>query len=227
MTGDGGVLRGYSTACVLRRAERRPAIPIDEPNPLHRVTGSLALVPSGQDELWGRMPGARPPLRARTPLLFAAVSGVLLTAVVLLLVRTPGPLDESTFADQRNGLLARGAVVDRTVDGVNFGDTVVVLLFVRKAPSQSDLRAWAKDLPGYVTVRVVVQRPDPTTRPGGNVVFDRLGQLAAAVGLPNPNDGGPGVGYAVVDANGTVRYATLDPSWRGNGFEVATIVGAL
>ena len=200
---------------------------MDEPDAHQPVPDALALVPNVQDELWGRMPGARPPLRARTPVLFAAVSGLLLSAVVLLLVRTPGPLDENTFGNQRNGLLARGAVVDPTVDGVRFGDTVVVLLFVRRAPSQSDVRAWARDLPGSVTVRVVVQRPDSGSTSGGNLVFDRLGQLAAAVGLPRPNDGGPGVGYAVVDTSRTVRYATLDPSWRGNGFEVATIVGAL
>lgn len=183
--------------------------------------------PSVQDKLWGRVPGARPPMRVRTPLLFAAVSGAALTAVVLLLVRTPGPLDEGSFADQRNGLLDQRAIVDRNVDGVNFGGHVVVLLFVRRAPSLSDVQVWAKGLSERVTVRVVVQDPSSEMRTDGTLTVDRRRQLAQAVRLPRPNDGGPGVGYAVVDADRIVRYATLDPSWRGNGFEVATIASAV
>lgn len=59
------------------------------------------------------------------------------------------------------------------------------------------------------------------------VVRDLDRTLAQAVGLPRARDGGPGVGYAVIDSGRTVRYATLDPSWRGNGFEIATIAGAI
>lgn len=58
-------------------------------------------------------------------------------------------------------------------------------------------------------------------------VIDPTGALAAAVALPPPVGGGRGVGYAVVDAGRVVRYSTLDPSWPGNAFEVATIVGAV
>lgn len=50
---------------------------------------------------------------------------------------------------------------------------------------------------------------------------------AAAVDLPEPEDGGPGVGYAVIDSARVVRYATLDPRWHENAFELDTIVGAI
>ena len=175
----------------------------------------------------GPFSGARPPLRPRTPLLFAAASGLVLTIVVTLLVRTPGRLDEGSFADQRNGLLAHGPQVGQSVAGVQFGGHVVILLFVRTRPAAPDVTRWSEGFPRHATVITVVQRPDPAGPAEGAVVFDVPGALASAVHLPRPNDGGPGVGYAVVDASRTVRYATLDPSWRKNGFEVATIAGAL
>ena len=51
--------------------------------------------------------------------------------------------------------------------------------------------------------------------------------LADAVGMPTPVDGGLPVGYAVVDPSRTVRYATLDPAYLRNAFEVDVIVGAV
>jgi len=184
---------------------------------------------------WGRATGDRPPLRSVTPLLFAAVGGALLAAVVLLLVRTAGPLDESSLADQRNGLLRGSPTVAPLVAGVRFGTAPVVLLFVRQPPAPRDVRRWSSGLPAYARVRVVVQRPaaraTAAPQPGPDTttatVTDPRGLLARAVGLPSSRDGGPGIGYAVVDAYRRVRYSTLDPSWRGNGFEVATIAGAL
>lgn len=74
-------------------------------------------------------------------------------------------------------------------------------------------------LPSLPNVLLFVRDPP-------SVVPDPEGRLAAAVGLPRPVDGGPGVGYAVVDADGVVRYSTLDPAWADNAFEVATILGA-
>lgn len=185
------------------------------------------------DFQWGRSPGDRPPLRPIAPLLFAAVGGVLLAAVVLLLVHTAGPLDESTLADQRSGLLRDTPTVPPLVAGVRFGTAPVVLLFVRQAPAPRDVRRWSAGLPSYARVRVVVQAPtpEPAPPPGPEArtgtINDPQGLLARAVVLPSPRDGGPGVGYAVVDVYRHVRYSTLDPSWRGNSFEVATITGAL
>ena len=83
---------------------------------------------------WGRVCGCPPPLAARTPLWFALVGGAALVAVVLLLIRLPGPLDERTLADQRNGLIASGPEVGPEVAGVEFGGKPVVLLFQRTLP---------------------------------------------------------------------------------------------
>jgi len=50
-------------------------------------------------------------------------------------------------------------------------------------------------------------------------------ELARRIGMPTPVDGMRPVGYAVVDASRTVRYATLDPVYEKNAFEVDVITG--
>jgi len=153
-----------------------------------------------------------------------------LAAVVLLLVRTPGALDERTFADQRNGLVADEGSVAPSIQGVRFGGRVVVLLFVRGWPAPGDVAAWRAQIGSGADVRVVVQTPQgagPTQLAGVQVVRDPGAKLAAALYMPVPNDQGSPVGYAVVDRARHVRYATLDRSWAGNGFEVATMTRAV
>lgn len=172
-----------------------------------------------------------PPMTARAVLLSAALLTALLVTVVLTVVHLPGPLDEATLANQRNGLLRGGPVLPAQVAGVRFGASPVVLLFVRRPPDRADVETYAAALPAAVRLDVVVQEPDSgaTAAPEGlpgTVVPDPAGALARAVQLPEPNDGGPGVGYAVVDADRVVQYSTLDPSWPTNGFEAATIVKA-
>lgn len=51
--------------------------------------------------------------------------------------------------------------------------------------------------------------------------------LAEAYGMRSPSDGGPPVGYAVVDGQGRIRYRTLDPTVATELPEVATILAAL
>lgn len=167
-----------------------------------------------------------PPLPAWAPLVSFLAVGAVLVGVVVGLVRPPGPLDQPDAALQRDGLLRDGPVVPPTVAGVTFGDRAVVLLFERRPPDPDDVRAWAQDVPDTADVRLVLPEPARATF-AVETVIDPTGALAAAVALPTPVDGGPGVGYAVVDAERVVRYRTLDPSWPGNGFEVATIAGAV
>lgn len=55
---------------------------------------------------------------------------------------------------------------------------------------------------------------------------DDYGHIATAFRMPWPRDGGPPVGYAVVDSHGMVRYRTLDPTVWKRLKEVETIWAA-
>ena len=181
------------------------------------------------DDDWGRVPGLRPPLPVWAPPAWFAALAVILTAVVVVLVRPPGPLDQPDPAYQRDGLLLDGALVPEQVAGVDFGSRPVVLLFDRGFPEPSALEQWLAEVPERAVVRLVVPEPVPrlVTHPRLEIVVDPAGQLADAVGLPAPVGGGRGIGYAVVDSDRQVQYSTLDPVYLTNAFEIATIVGSV
>lgn len=178
------------------------------------------------DDAWGRAPGLRPPMPRWAPLVWFAALAAVLAFVVIALVRPPGPLDDPDPAYQRDGLLLDGPVVAEQVLGIDFGGRPVVLLFVREPPDPQELESWAQSVPDAADVRVVLPQPTTADLPLPTVV-DPLDKLAGAVDMPQPVDGGRPVGYAVVDADRVVRYATLDPVYLTNAFEVETIVGAV
>lgn len=178
------------------------------------------------DVRWGRLPEARPPIPVWLAPVFAATLAALLTFVVVVVVRPAGPLDQHDLAFQRDGLLLSGPVVPAQVGPVTFGGRPVVLLFLREAPDPLRLGGWLKGLPPGADPVVVVQSAAAVGSTTARVVNDPEQQLAAAVALPASNDGGPGIGYAVVDGERVVRYSTLDPRWHDNAFEAATVVGA-
>ena len=181
---------------------------------------------STADPAYGRTPGLRPPLPSWAPLAWFAALAAVLAFVVVALVRPPGPLDDADPAYQRDGLLLDGPVLPEEVVDVRFGGRPVVLLFVRELPEPAALARWLAAVPDRADVRVVV--PEPTTAElPAPIVVDPLNTLARSVDMPQPVDGGRPVGYAVVDADRVVRYATLDPSYLTNSFEVTTIVGAV
>ncbi len=167
-----------------------------------------------QDAHWGRLPGAEPPLRWWMPAAVAAVVALIMALVVVLVVRPPGPLDDPDPADQRDGLLLDGPVLPPAADGVQFGGRPVVVLFERGEPAGPAFGRWKA-----------------TVSDDGVVLVVKVGtagqELARRVGMPTPVDGGPPVGYAVVDPSRTVRYATLDPVYVRNAFEVDVITGAV
>jgi hypothetical protein len=178
------------------------------------------------DPAYSRTPGRRPPLPAWAPLAWFAALAAVLTFVIFALVRPPGPLDDVDPAFQRDGLLLDGPVLPDQVVGVGFGGRPVVLLFVRELPQPDELAQWLTAVPDRAEVRVVVPQPTTSELPAP-IVVDPLNELADAVDMPEPVDGGRPVGYAVVDSDRVVRYATLDPSYLSNSFEVTTIVGAV
>jgi len=177
-------------------------------------TGTCCDEPADAD--WGRLPGAEPPLRWWLPALVFAAAAVVLVLVVVLLVRDPGPRDDPDLAFQRDGLLLNGPTLPPQVGGVSFGERPVVVLFDRRPPSGPKFdgrRAQVSDDGVDLVVAVA-----------GTA---RAAQLADAVDIPRPVDGGPPVGYAVVDPARTVRYSTLDPAYLDNAFEVDVITDAV
>ena len=182
--------------------------------------------PAKTDPAYGRTRGLRPPLPSWAPLAWFAAFAAVLAFVVIALVRPAGPLDDADPAYQRDGLLLSGPVVPQEVVGVEFGDRPVVLLFVRELPQGDDLAQWLTAVPERAEVRVVAPRPTTVDLPAP-IVADPLNKLAGAVDMPQPLDGGRPVGYAVIDSERVVRYATLDPAYLTNSFEVTTIVEAV
>lgn len=175
---------------------------------------------------WGRTPGRRPPLPGWAPLAWFVALASVLTFVIVALVRPPGPLDDPDPAYQRDGLLLSGPVVPERVLGVDFGGEPVVLLFLRRLPEAGELAEWTAAVPEQAELRVVL--PAPTDEDVAvPTVVDPLNRLAGVVEMPEPLDGGRPVGYAVVDSDRVVRYATLDPDYLANAFEIQTIVGAV
>ncbi len=167
-----------------------------------------------QDAVWGRLPGAEPPLRWWIPAAVAGLAAVVLTLVVVLVVRAPGPLDDPTAGDQRDGLLLDGPVLPKQSDGVEFGGRPLVVLFDREEPTGPAFEQWRAAVADD-GVELVVKV---------GAAGDDLAQL---IGMPKPVDGGRPIGYAVVDPARTVRYATLDPVYPQNAFEVDVITGAV
>lgn len=171
-------------------------------------------------------PASPPPLPVWAPLVWFVVLAASLSFVVLTLVRPPGPLDDPDPAFQRDGLVLDGPVLPRELLGIELGGRPVVLLFLREPPDPQALTRWIEALPDQAEVRIILPEPTPTELPAP-LVLDPLNAVADALGMPRPLDGGRPVGYAVVDPQRQLRYATLDPAYLGNAFEVTTIVEAV
>lgn len=181
---------------------------------------------------WGRRRGAEPPLAPRAPLLWWLAMALVLTAVIVVLVGGPGPLDDPQQGRQRPGLLtdAGDAPVVRNL-GLprgSLGQRPVFLAFDRRIPSAAALERILDQVPDdFATVLVVPAAADLAESDLPlPVVTDARGRLAHAVGLARPKDGGPPVGYVVIDAAVRVRYATLDPDWTDHGDEIAIVTQA-
>lgn len=53
------------------------------------------------------------------------------------------------------------------------------------------------------------------------------GSLARSVGLHRPIDGGPPVGYVLIDSQGYIRFRTLDPGFGQRAWEIKLLLQGL
>jgi len=185
--------------------------------------------PRAHDARWGRVEGARPPLPAWAPLAWWLASAVVLGVAIIAIVGGPGPLDDPDQGDQRPGFLIDADEARRVpglaLPGRPVGRRPVFVAFARRTPGRKAVRSILRRLPdGFAAVLVL-----PDDRAAGAqlpIVADPDRRIARAVGMDRPRDGGPPIGYAVIDQEARVRYATIDPTWPDQGFEVGLITKA-
>ncbi|MGD9889917.1 MAG: hypothetical protein AB7R89_01460 [Dehalococcoidia bacterium] len=161
------------------------------------------------------------------------VAAVVLGGALLAAQLDVNPLDDPDLAHQRPGFLnALGPPFPAApvVESIPQPGRRAVVFFTRPGLAERlfDALEEASSLRERAAVAVVVSgEPPPGVEVGVPVVVDPSGRLAAEYRMPVPRDGGPPVGYAIVDSDGLVRYRTLDPHMEDRlGDEVVTMVKA-
>jgi len=154
-------------------------------------------------------------------------------ALLLGLARAAqGPLDDPDPAWQRPGFLDAGdlpAPAPRVTPAVPAAGRPTVVFFERPNHLAQLCRALAASpLAQRAATAVVVAGPGSGRCDAATAtVSDPDGTVAEAYSMPTPRDGGPPVGYAIIDRTGTIRYRTLDPAVADQLAEVSTMVAAL
>ena len=142
-----------------------------------------------------------------------------------------GPLDDRDPAFQRPGFLDIGDLPEPAPavrsDLTLTGQATVVFF---ELPAQIDalcrvLRGHRFDSGVHIIIVTPSEAATQDCRGYAVVVVDPA--LADSFGLRQPRQGGPPVGYAVIDEEGRIRYRTLDPAVASLLGEVETILGAL
>jgi hypothetical protein len=160
-------------------------------------------------------------------------AGAALGFAVLLVAadHARGQLDDPDPARQRPGVVDTGALpapAPELVDGIPTTGRRAVVFFERPGGLERLCRALAGSTLGQqADVVVVVSAQGAPCEGRTGLVVDPAASYARRVGLDVPRDGGPPVGYAVVDSRRRIRYRTLDPHMAKGLGEVATILAAI
>jgi len=152
------------------------------------------------------------------------VTAALGLGLLLTVASARGPLDDPDPARQRPGFLGDGGVTPPAVAvGVPTPGRRAVVFFVRPAQIGGLCRALpTSSLGAKASLAVVVS--SSADCPGQATLVVDSGDIARRFGMPTPVDGGPPVGYALIDTSGRIRYRTLDPRGAGGLDEVATML---
>ena len=174
------------------------------------------------------------PLPAWAPLVWWTATAIVLAVVVVVIVGDGGPLDDPKQGRQRPALLApktEAPVVDNVaLPRTGIGRDAALVAFNRNLPDPDELSAFRRSLPDDISILVVVDNAsarETQEEVNVEVIADPEGDVARELEMPRPKDGGPPIGYALVDRDGRVRYATLDPTYTKHAAEITTIAGAL
>jgi len=156
------------------------------------------------------------------------VAAVGFAALLLTAEITRSPLDDPDQAYQRPGILDLGALpalAPPVTADIPAPGRPAVVFFTRPGEAAALCSALAA---ARLDADVVVVSPGGL--PGCDdvpVVTEVTRQLAMSYRMREPAGGGAPVGYAVVDAEGQIRYRTLDPTAADELSEVRTILEAL
>lgn len=152
-------------------------------------------------------------------------------AVLLVIAgHARGPLDDPDPARQRPGFVDLGTLpvpAPEVVDGIPAIGRRAVVFFERPAGLARLCRALEASTLGRHADVVVVSADGGPCEGGARLAGDPASSYARRVGMDVPRDGGPPVGYAVVDSAQRIRYRTLDPHVADGLGEVATILAAV
>jgi len=154
-----------------------------------------------------------------------------LISVLLLAVagRFEGGRDDVDQAEQRVGFLDEGSLpipAAPVASGLPASGRATVVLFLRPDDAAHECREVTRSVASSAAV-VAVLSGSATCAEVAGVLVDPAGRTAAAYGMRVPIDGGPPVGYAVVDDRAMVRYRTLDPHPAAHSSEIMTVLAGL
>lgn len=141
------------------------------------------------------------------------------------------PLDDPNLVFQRPGFLDPHGppfAAPRLAGGLPDHGHRAVVFFIRPAQSAELRLALSRQrvLLGAAHVVIVAGGGSVPRFPADSWIADSSGRIAGLFRMRRPRDGGPPVGYAIVDSSGLVRYATLDPGVAERLKEVQTMLAA-
>ena len=152
-----------------------------------------------------------------------------LGALVVVSVLTRSGGDDPDQGRQRPGILDLGDLPSPAprLAGVEVGGPNTVVFFAGR--HTSELCRSLGDPPDELrTTRLVIVAEDASRCAARVLWIDTpAADAAERYGLPQPRDGAPPLGYAIVDGEGQIRYRTLDPHVPSMLGEVATMLRAL
>lgn len=168
----------------------------------------------------------------RSKLLFFGCIALALGTAQFVADRDRRPLDDRDLAFQRPGFLdAHGPpfLAPDLQPGIRRPRERAVVFFVRSeqaGPLHDALLERAHPFDEVAMAVVYAGKGLDHRDLVAPFIPDDYGHIAAGFRMPWPRDGGPPVGYAVVDSHGMVRYRTLDPTVWKRLKEVETIWAA-